>query len=153
VFDELQGKFHMVRGLEVALDADVARYYIVSTRQLNRQVTRRIDRFPQDFAFRLSASEVMLLRLEMAADWPGPKGARSGHAPRVFTRSGILMAAFAVNTPKAIEASLAIVRAIVDCADELAIGTDLDSQIAEIERRLSDDSSPLEGVWRLLCRV
>jgi hypothetical protein len=150
VFDELQGKFHPVRGLEVVLDADVARYYHASTRQLNGQVTRRIARFPEDFAFRLSASEAMLLRLEMTADWPGPKGARLRHTPRVFTQSGILMASFALNTPKATEASLAIVRAMIDCADELAIGTDLDSQIAEIERRLSDNPSPLEGVWRLL---
>jgi hypothetical protein len=150
VFDELQGNYHMVRGLEVALDVDVARYYNVPTRQLNGQVTRRIDRFPEDFAFRLSAFEAMLLRLELTADRPMPKGARSGHAPRVFTRSGILMASFALNTPKAIEASLATVRAIVACADDLPICTDLDSQIAEIERRLSDDPSPLEGVWRLL---
>lgn len=144
----LQSQYRTIRGRQVVLDAHVARFYGVSTKRLNEQVRRNLVRFPEDFAFRLTAAEAADTRRELAAHRLGRGGSR--HAPRVFTECGILMAAFVLHTPQAIETGITLVRAIVASAGELTLDRDLQSQLADIERRLAGEPGSPEGIWRLL---
>jgi hypothetical protein len=89
----------LIRGEKVILDVDLAALYGVTTKRLNQQVTRNLDRFPGDFMFRLNRKEVTGLRLHFATS----TGARGGlrYLPYAFTEHGAIMAASVLNTRRA----------------------------------------------------
>jgi hypothetical protein len=104
----------VLRGLKVLLDVDLARLYGVSTARLNEQIKRNKARFPSDFVFRLTNQELMALISQIATSKAGPPG-RGGtrKLPLAFTEHGAIMAASVLNTARAIETSVFIVRAFV----------------------------------------
>ena len=88
---QIASAIHMVRGQRVMLDADLAALYGVSTKRLNEQVRRNRARFPEDFAFRLTADEVGRLRSQIATSKTGRGGRRN--MPMAFTEHGTVMLA------------------------------------------------------------
>ncbi|MBI4706196.1 MAG: ORF6N domain-containing protein [Deltaproteobacteria bacterium] len=124
-----------LRGHKVLLDADLAALYGVETRRLNEQVRRNIDRFPEDFVFRLSAQEFEDLKSQLATSRGGWGGKRK--LPFVFTEHGALMAASVLSSPKAIDMSILVVRAFVKLRNILATHRQLAAKLAELERKLS----------------
>jgi len=99
-----------MRGQSVMLDTDLAALYGVEVKRLNQQMTRNQDRFPEDFCFRLTPSEWRSLRLQNATS-NGRGGRRS--LPYAFTEHGAIMAATVLNSPQAVQMSVAVVRAFV----------------------------------------
>lgn len=99
-----------VRGHSVILDADLAALYGVETKRLNEQVKRNRDRFPEDFHFQLTEKEWKALRSQNATS-KGRGGRR--YMPYAFTEHGAVMAANVLNSPQAIQMSVAVVRAFV----------------------------------------
>jgi len=99
-----------VRGHAVILDADLAALYGVAVKRLNEQVRRNPDRFPEPFMFRLTAAEWERLRSQIATS-KGRGGRR--YLPYAFTEHGAIMAATVLNSPQAVQMSLAVVRAFV----------------------------------------
>lgn len=143
MLEAICGKIRTMRGRQVILDSDLAEFYQVTTRHLNSQVSRRQAGFPEDFAFRLSSEEVSELPFEKSALPSKPR--RSGRTPRVFTPIGALVASSVLNTPKAIEINLQLVREIVAAAAHPEFGRDLPSELSDIEWRLAGYSgSPLD---------
>lgn len=104
--EQIAGVVHFIRGKRVILDADLARFYGVTTKRLNQQVTRNIERFPDDFSFQLTQEEYENLRLQIATSSSGYGGRR--YLPRVFTEHGALMAANVLNSPVAVHASVQV---------------------------------------------
>ena len=100
-----------VRGEKVILDSDLARIYGVTTARLNQQVGRNLNKFPIDFMFRISKVEMSRLMLQNAIS----KGGRGGRRklPRVFTEHGAIMAATVLNSKRAVQMSLFVVRAFL----------------------------------------
>jgi len=94
----------LIRGEKVILDSDLARLFGVSTARLNPQVTRNLDRFPEDFMFRLREKEFKALILQNATSKKGRGGRRK--LPYAFTEHGALMAANILNSERAVEASV-----------------------------------------------
>ena len=92
-----------IRGQRVIIDADLARLYGVSTKQLNQAVKRNAERFPDDFMFQLTVEEHDNLRSQFVTSSGGHGGRR--YLPHAFTEHGALMAATVLNTPKAVEVS------------------------------------------------
>lgn len=99
-----------VRGHSVILDSDLAALYGVETKRLNEQVKRNQDRFPEDFHFQLSEKEWKALRSQSATS--NKRGGRR-YPPYAFTEHGAVMAANVLNSPQAIQMSVAVVRAFV----------------------------------------
>lgn len=99
-----------VRGHAVILDADLAALYGVTVKRLNQQTTRNRDRFPEDFVFQLTAREWQALRLQNATS--NGRGGRR-YLPYAFTEHGAIMAATVLNSPQAVQMSVAVVRAFV----------------------------------------
>lgn len=99
-----------IRGHAVILDADLAALYGVTVKRLNQQMTRNRDRFPDDFCFRITETEWRSLRLQNATS-KGRGGRR--YMPYAFTEHGAIMAATVLNSPQAVQMSLAVVRAFV----------------------------------------
>ena len=125
-----------VRSQRVIVDADLAALYGVETKRFNEAVKRNLAKFPADFMFTLTAEEFEALRSQFAtsnASSPGRGGRR--YAPRVFTEHGALMAATILNSPRAVEISIYVVRAFVRLR-ELAISHgELAMRLDELEQK------------------
>lgn len=126
----------VIRGQRVLLDADLAALYGVETRTLNQAVKRNAERFPADFMFQLSSRELEAWRSQFVISNSGAKmGLR--RRPYAFTEHGALMAATVLNSPRAVQASLFVVRAFVRLRQFLASHKDLASRLEAHERRLA----------------
>jgi hypothetical protein len=120
----------LIRGHRVMLDADLAEVYGVTTKAFNQAIKRNAERFPEDFVFRLSAEE----KRELVTNCD--RFARLKHStvvPLVFTEHGAIMAAFVLNSPRAIEASVYVVRAFVKMREVLATHKELARRLNEME--------------------
>lgn len=116
------------------LDVDLARLYGVPTKRLNEQIRRNTERFPVDFAFRLTADEWESLRSQFATFKAG-RGQHRKYLPLAFTEHGALMAANVLSSRRAIEASLFVVRAFVRLREVLAAHKELARKLEELERK------------------
>jgi hypothetical protein len=143
--EHIENRILIVRGHKVLLDADLAALYGVETRVLNQAVKRNPDRFPGDFMFRLSANELNAWRSQFVMSRPSAKkGLR--RAPYAFTEHGALMAATVLNSPRAVEVSLFIVRAFVRLRRLLATHRDLARRLEEHERKLARHDQAISGL-------
>jgi ORF6N domain len=131
----IETRIQIVRGLKVIIDADLAELYGVETRVLNQAVKRNRERFPADFMFALEAAEFEQWRSQVVISNPGAKmGLR--RAPYAFTEHGALMAATVLNSPRAVEMSLYVVRAFVQLREVLATHKDLAMKLKTLERQM-----------------
>jgi len=124
----------IIRGQRVILDSDLALVYGVPTRQLNQAVKRNPDRFPADFAFQLVNQEVANLRSQFVTS--SSYGGRR-YLPFAFTEHGAIMAASVLNSPRAVQMSVFVVRAFVKMREVLAQNGQLAEKLAELERKLT----------------
>ncbi|MEX0896973.1 MAG: ORF6N domain-containing protein [Steroidobacteraceae bacterium] len=123
----------MFRGQRVLLDSDLAELYGVTPRRLNEQVQRNRGRFPEDFAFYLDINEIRILKSQIAtSSWGGKR-----KPPLAFTEHGAIMAASVLNSPRAVEMSLYVVRAFVKLRQVLASNADLARKLAALERSVA----------------
>jgi hypothetical protein len=121
-----------VRGFRVMLDSDLAALYGVPVRRLNEQVRRNRRRFPQEFLFVLTNQEVANLKSQFAtSSWGGKR-----KPPLAFTEHGAIMAATVLNSRRAIEVSVYVVRAFVRMREALATHREIGKRLDELERKV-----------------
>lgn len=125
----------ILRGQRVILDADLATLYGVTTKRLNEQVKRNAERFPEDFMFQLTAEEDAALRSQIATSNGAGRGGRR-YAPYAFTEHGAIQAANVLNSPRAVEMSVYVVRAFVQLRELLSSNKELARRFAQLEARL-----------------
>ncbi|GMQ79862.1 MAG: ORF6N domain-containing protein [Thermodesulfobacteriota bacterium] len=137
----------LVRGQKVILDADLAKLYGVTTKRLNQQVKRNSDRFPEDFMFRLTQKE----KDEVVANCNHLSNLRFSPAlPHAFTEHGAIMAASVLNTPRAIESSIFVVRAFVRLRQILVTHTELAQKLLELEAHLKDHDQQIQAIFEAI---
>jgi hypothetical protein len=120
----------IIRGHKVMIDSDLAELFGVKTFRMNEQVKRNIHRFPEDFMFQLTAEE----KQEVIANCDHLEKLKfSSTNPYAFTEHGTIMLANVLNTPKAVETSILIVRAFVKLRELLSSHKDLERKILELE--------------------
>ena len=121
---------HFIRGEKVILDVDLATLYEVEVKTLKRSVKRNLNRFPADFMFELSKEENNNLRYHFGtSSWGGAR-----YQPFAFTEQGVAMLSSVLNSPKAIEVNIAIMRAFVQMRKFLETHKELALKIEELER-------------------
>jgi len=130
----IQKKIHEVRGHKVMLDYDLAELYEVETKRLKEAVRRNIDRFPNDFMLELSQDEYNSLRTQIASLEIG-RGRHSKYLPFGFTEQGVAMLASILNSPKAIQVNIQIVRAFVFMRQYALTHKDLTDKLTVLENR------------------
>jgi ORF6N domain len=140
----------VLRGQRVLRDSDLAALYGVSTKRFNEQVKRNLARFPADFAFQLSDDEAESLRSQFATLKIGGRGQHRKYLPYAFTEHGAIMAATILNSPRAVEMSVHIVRAFVRLREMLASNKELAQKLAELERRVDSHDSVIVGILKTL---
>ena len=130
--ENVENAILVIRGEKVILDSDLARLYGVTTARLNQQVKRNLERFPSDFMFQLTRKEFDALILQFATS-KGRGGRRK--LPFAFTEHGALMAANVLNSKRAVQASVQVVRAFVKLRQILTSNVELARKLGELERK------------------
>jgi len=134
--EPVEDLIRLIRGHRIILDSDLARIYGVTTTRLNQQVRRNQQRFPADFVFQLTEDEFGRLMLQIATSKKGRGGRRK--LPYAFTEHGAIMAANVLNSDRAVQMSVFVVRAFVRMREVLAHNKALAEKLAELERRLTE---------------
>ncbi len=147
--DAIAGRILTLRGQRVIIDADLAALYGVPTKRLNEQVRRNVERFPADFMFALDQDEWEALRSQFATLKTG-RGQHRKYLPCAFTEHGAIMAATVLNSPRAVEVSIYVVRAFVQLRELLAghkeLAKRLDQLEARMERKLMTQDQAIAGI-------
>jgi phage regulator Rha-like protein len=133
--DAIASRILTLRGQRVIVDTDLATLYGVPTKRLNEQVRRNAERFPADFMFALSQEEWDALRSQSATLKTG-RGQHRKYLPYAFTEHGAIMAATVLNSPRAVEVSIYVVRAFVQLRELLAGHKELAKRLNELETRM-----------------
>ena len=133
--EDIEEKIYTVRGKRVIIDRDLAALYGIPTFRFNEAVKRNQKRFPDDFMFQLTAQEYAVLTSQFAMSKPGRGGRRT--LPYAFTEHGAIMAANVLNSPKAIEMSVFVVRAFIKMRETLSNNKALALKLAELEKKLT----------------
>jgi hypothetical protein len=134
----------VIRDQKVIIDADLARLYGVTTKRLNQQVSRNRDRFPADFMFQLNSEE----KAKVVANCDHLSKLKfSPVLPSAFTEHGAIMAASVLNTPRAIEASVFVVRAFVKLREMISNHVQMAIKLRELEERLQGHDERFDQVF------
>ena len=145
-----------VRGKRVMFDADLARLYDVSTKVLNQAVKRNIERFPEDFMFRLTWEEAHFLRsqfvtLKKEGEFESSKrGKHIKYLPYVFTQEGVAMLSSVLNSRRAIRVNILIMRAFVKLKELLLTHRDLAVKIEALERKYVKHDEKIKVIFKAI---
>jgi hypothetical protein len=120
-----------IRGHKVMLDKDLAELYSITTSNLNKAVSRNIDRFPDDFMFRLSEEEFKNLKFQFGtSSWGGTR-----KLPRAFTEQGVAMLSSVLHSKRAIQVNVEIMRTFVRIRQMLTSNAELARKLAALEKK------------------
>jgi phage regulator Rha-like protein len=135
----IERRIYLIRGQKVILDSELAELYQVSTGNLNLAVRRNVERFPEDFMFRLTREEHTALLLQIARTKTGRGGRQT--PPYVFTEHGVAMLSAVLNSERAVRMSILIVRVFVKMRELLASHKDLAARVEKLEAAQKEHSS------------
>ena len=135
--EKIQSRIYEVRGVRVMLDFDLAALYQVETRVLKQAVRRNIERFPEDFLFRLTLEESNLLIYNGVSQIVIPPGYNPGGAEMfAFTEQGVAMLSGVLKSPRAIQVNISIMRAFVAMRNYIMSTRHIEAELAELRAKL-----------------
>jgi len=130
--ERIENKILLIRGEKVLLDRDLAELYEVTTGNLNKAVSRNLNRFPEDFMFSLTKEELDDLIFQNGTSrWGGTR-----KLPRVFTEQGVAMLSGILKSRRAVKVNIAIMRAFVRMREMLLNNAKMAAQLRDIEERM-----------------
>ena len=141
-------KIYLIRNHKVMLDVDLAELYQVGTKRLNEQVRRNLDRFPDDFMFQLTDQEWESLRSQIATSKKGRGGRR--YAPFAFTEHGVLMLSSVLNSERAIQVNIQIMRIYTKIKGMVLDHKDILLKLEKLERKISKHEENFKVVFTYL---
>ncbi|MCL5030299.1 MAG: ORF6N domain-containing protein [Bacteroidetes bacterium] len=130
----IENKIFLIRGQKVMLDRDLAQLYGTETRTLKQAVKRNLKRFPPDFMFQLSKEEFTNWRSQIVMSKSDEKGLR--HLPFAFTEQGVAMLSSVLNSERAVEVNILIIRAFVKLREILSTHKELAQKLKDLELKL-----------------
>jgi ORF6N domain-containing protein len=147
----VESRILFLRHQRVILDVDLAELYGVRVKRFNEQVKRNQERFPSDFMFQLTSSEYDALRSQFATSNKSRGGRR--YSPYAFTEHGAIMAATVLNSERAVQMSVFVVRAFVRLREMLATNRRLAGKLDELENRLNTHDSAIVDLFITIKRM
>ena len=150
---EIESRIFTIRGLQVMLDSDLAELYGTETKFINRAVSRNQDRFPSDFAFRLSDEEWSALRFQNGTlNGTLSRGKHRKYSPFAFTEQGIAMLSAVLSTPVAIRMSVQIIRSFIELRKKNHTLSIVFQKFNEIEKWKEETELKLESLFKALSK-
>jgi hypothetical protein len=142
----ISNKIYFIRNQKVMIDVDLSELYNIETKRLNEQVKRNLSRFPDDFMFQLTENEFQNLKSQFAtSSWGGTR-----KLPYAFTEHGVLMLSSVLNSDKAIQTNIQIMRIFSKVRQMLLDTTDLKIDILQIQKKLENHDKNIELVFSYL---
>lgn len=141
---QIEKMIYVIRGQKVMLDSDLAELYKVETRYLNKAVKRNIRRFPDDFMFKLTDDEFKSLMFQIGTSKDGRGGRRKN--PVVFTENGVAMLSGVLNSDRAIDVNVSIMRIFTKLRTILIS----DETLSEKIEKLENDSREMKNIFRII---
>ena len=145
--DEIvMNKIYLIRGQKVMLDSDLAELYGVETRVLNQAVSRNIERFPEDFMFQLNNKEYEILKSQnVTSSWGGRR-----KLPLVFSELGVAMLSSVLNSTKAVQVNIGIMRIFAKIRQMITDNTELRLAIQNLERKTDGNTKSIELLFEYM---
>lgn len=143
----IMNQIYYIRGQKVMLDNDLAELYQVETKQLKRQVKRNIERFPEDFMFELTKEEYDSLRSQIGTL---KRGEHSKFLPFAFTEHGVLMLSSVLNSQRAVQVNIQIIRIFTRIREMLTDNTELRLAIEKLVNKTDNNTKNIELVFQYL---
>jgi len=141
----IEQKIHLIRGIKIMLDSDLAELFGVETRVLTQAMKRNIDRFPEDFMFQLTTKEWDVLRSQIETSKKGHGGRR--YPPYAFTEHGATMLASVLKSKRAVEVSILVVRAFMRLREILTTHKEITRKLTELERKLTGHDRDIKMIF------
>jgi len=145
--ETILNQIYFIRDQKVMLDRDLAILYGIETKQLKRQVNRNIIRFPEDFMFELNEKEHDILRSQFGTL---RHGEHAKYFPMVFTEQGVAMLSSVLNSERAINVNIQIIRIFTKIRQMLMDNTELRLEIEKIKKKLDNQEKNTEIVFKYL---
>ena len=146
----ITNRIYFVRGQKVMLDHGLAELYGVTTGNLNKAVKRNVERFPPDFMFQLTRDEAGFLRFQFGSL---KRGEHSKYLPYAFTEQGVAMLSSVLNSKRAVQVNIAIMRAFVKLRETLSLHRELAVKLKELERKVEGHDKDIRAVFEAIRRL
>ncbi len=143
--EAIEQRIFNIRSQKVMLDADLADLYGVATKVLLQAVKRNLKRFPSDFMFQLNYQEVASLRSQFVTSKTGRGGRR--YTPYVFTEQGVAMLSSVLNSERAVQVNIVIMRAFVKLREILSTHKELAHKLAQLERKIEKHDDEIKLIF------
>ena len=140
----IENRIYFIRNKKVMLDRDLAELYDVETRVLNQAVKRNIERFPNDFMFQLSDSEADMM---VSQNVIPSKKYFGGHLPYVFTEQGVAMLSGVLNSTRAIQVNIAIMRVFVRLRGLIESNKELAQKLNQLELKVEQHDDEIKAIF------
>lgn len=159
IIQSIQNRIYEIRGERVMLDRDLANMYEIETKSLNLAVKRNLKRFPKDFMFQLTREEFDQIRFQIQTVEESDslrlqtetlktgRGQHSKYLPYAFTEQGVAMLSGVLNSDKAINMNIAIMRAFVEIRKIILYHSDLKEQFLEMKQRMGEYDVQLSQIY------
>ncbi len=148
IFEEkIVDKIHLVRGLKVMIDKDIAELYGIETKRLKEQVNRNLNRFPSHYMIELTKEEYESLRSQNATL---KQGAHTKYLPYAFTEHGVLMLANVLKSSRAIEMSIKVIDVFVKLREMLLTNKDILLKLELLEKQVVQNSDEIRTIFEAL---
>ncbi len=147
--EAIQNKIFLIRGQKVMLDRDLAELYQVKTGNFNKAVLRNLDRFPSDFMFRLNKKEAENLRFHFGiSSWGGRR-----YLPYAFTEQGIAMLSGILNSKRAVQVNIAIMRTFVKLREIISTHKALAYKFEQLARKVGRHDKEIAVIFEAIRRL
>ena len=147
--ERIESKIYLIRGQKVMLDRDLAELYGVKTKVLIQAVKRNINRFPLDFMFQMRKEEFNVLRSQfVTSSWGGRR-----YLPYAFTEQGIAMLSSVLNSERAIQVNIAIMRVFVKLKEMLSTHKELARKLSQLEQKFEKHDSEIRSIFEAIRQI
>jgi phage regulator Rha-like protein len=142
----IEQRIFVIRGQKVMVDRDLAELYGVKTKVFTQAVKRNIDRFPEDFMFQLTKEEFENLRSQIVtSSWGGVR-----YLPHAFTEQGVAMLSSVLNSKRAIQVNIAIIKVFVKLREILSTHKELAYKLKELENRIEKHDEEIIEIFEAI---
>lgn len=146
--ERIEKKIFLIRNQKIMLNSDIAKPYGTETKILNKAVSRNQDRFPKDFMFQLTSEEWSSLKFHSGTSKKGRGGRR--FLPYAFTEQGIAMLSSVLNSKRAIQINIQIMRAFVKLREILSTHKELAQKLKKLELKIDSHDQQIQAIFEVI---
>ncbi|TAL27891.1 MAG: ORF6N domain-containing protein [Nitrospirae bacterium] len=149
--ETIEKRIYLIRGQKIMLDRDLAELYEVETRVLNQAVQRNVERFPEDFMFSLNREEIMRIsQIVISSGDPEKAPLKFSKNVSVFTEQGVAMLSSVLNSTRAIQVNIAIMRTFVKLREMLSANKELAHKLTLLEDRIEKHDGEIKVIFNAI---